>query len=114
MASVKRGHRIASGHAVDSPYPNGSIEMQLPHFKERGFDLEGYFLGTLNLSIAPCRFTISQPDYHFKDVCWASGFPPEDFLFVACELKYEGRNYPAYVYFRIRRLRSVTFRTSTH
>lgn len=73
--------------------------MQLPYFRERGLDLERYFPATLNLSIAPHKFTVKRPDHHFKDVRWADGFPAEDFLFVACELKYLDRRHKAYVYY---------------
>lgn len=30
---VKEGHQVASGMAKDSPYPRGTIEMQLPFLK---------------------------------------------------------------------------------
>lgn len=98
-AIVKRGHRIASGQATDSPYPKGSIEMQRPCFAEGGLDLRGCFPATLNLSIAPYRFTVKSPDHHFRKVHWAEGFPPEDFLFIRCALRHRGAEYPAFVYY---------------
>lgn len=73
--------------------------MQAPYFEGRGLDLCGYYPGTLNLSLAPHRFVVGKPDYHFKDVHWADGFPPEDFLFVRCEIEYRGTTYPALIYY---------------
>jgi len=99
MGLVKQGHRVASGTAKNSPYPKGSIEMQIPYFLSRGLDLSGYYKGTLNLSIAPHKFSVQYPDFHFKDVHWVDGFPPEDFLFVRCEISHKGVRHPAYVYY---------------
>lgn len=73
--------------------------MQLPYFKKGGLDLGAYFPATLNLSIAPYRFTVEKPDYHFRNVHWAEGFPPEDFLFVRCAIEHHGESYPAFVYY---------------
>jgi hypothetical protein len=55
---VCQGFRVASGQTTDSPYPAGTIAMQVPFFRDRGLDLSRYFLGTLNVSIAPKVFTI--------------------------------------------------------
>ncbi|MBV8633692.1 MAG: hypothetical protein JO002_04320 [Burkholderiaceae bacterium] len=50
---VITGHGVASGRAADSPYPAGSISLQLPHFLKAGIDLSPYFSGTLNVDLAP-------------------------------------------------------------
>lgn len=47
------GHGVASGRAAHSPYPAGSIALQLPFFRQRGIDLSRYFPGTLNVDLAP-------------------------------------------------------------
>ena len=99
IAVVVKGHQVASGKAANSPYPKGSIEMQLPFFDERGLNLAQCYLGTLNLSIHPHQFSIVQPDFHFKNIEWAKGFAPEDFLFVECVVSYAGRSHQGYVYY---------------
>ena len=73
--------------------------MQTPYFKERGLDLKNYYRGTLNLSISPHHFSIKMPDYNFKNVAWAEGFPAEDFLFVKCSIVYKNNSYRSYVYY---------------
>ena len=42
-----RGVRVSA----DSPYPDGSIPLQMPHFAARGLDLLPYYPATLNISI---------------------------------------------------------------
>jgi CTP-dependent riboflavin kinase len=99
MALLQAGHGVASGKNPDSPYPHGTITMQMPFFKDMGLDLTGYFAGTLNLAITPYEFKILRPDFHFKQVLWAEGFTAEDFSFVACNLIYTSNRYPAYIYY---------------
>ncbi len=55
---VLEGYRVASGPSKDYPY--GSLEKQIPLFKERGLDLEGFYYGTLNVSISPLSFEIGR------------------------------------------------------
>jgi hypothetical protein len=50
---VQAGHGVASGNTAQSPYPQGTIKMQQPFFRQLGLDLSPYFPGTLNVSIAP-------------------------------------------------------------
>lgn len=50
---VMRGHQVASGRGDTTPYPDSSIRMQKPFFREHGLELDGLFEGTLNVSIAP-------------------------------------------------------------
>lgn len=75
-AIIKQGHGVASGKADDSPYPLGTIEMQTAYLKKQGLDLSSLFKGTLNLSIEPHTFEVIAPEYTFRDVHWAEGFPP--------------------------------------
>ena len=98
-AQVISGHQIASGQAKDSPYPKGSLEMQMPCFRERGLDLSHCYLGSLNLDISPFTFKIVKPDFTFPIVAWAEGFPPETFSFIACAVGYQGKWVDAYVYY---------------
>jgi hypothetical protein len=58
---VVEGHRVASGPSKEYPY--GSLERQIPFFRSGGLDLDGYFHGTLNISIAPLRFEMLQPSF---------------------------------------------------
>ena len=60
---LMRGHEVASKKSVH--YPQGTIEMQAPFFKERGLDLSGFHRGTLNISVAPRRFRIRNARLHF-------------------------------------------------
>lgn len=83
---VVRGHQIASGENPDSPYPAGSIKMQIPRFRERGLDLTAFHPATINVSIAPRSFKMRDADYTFEGVQWAMGYPPEDFSFKHCKL----------------------------
>ncbi|MGB3693834.1 MAG: hypothetical protein WA865_15425 [Spirulinaceae cyanobacterium] len=96
---VKQGHQVASGIASDSPYDQGTIKIQLPFFQKLGLDLSPYYLGTLNISIAPHSFAIKQPQYTFKKVKWHPDYPPEDFSFSPCQVIVENINYSGFIYY---------------
>ena len=66
--------RVASKKSVH--YPQGTVEMQAPFFKERGLDLSGFHRGTLNISVAPRRFRIRNARLHFSSVQWTSKHRP--------------------------------------
>lgn len=83
---VKKGYGVASGLARDPRFPLGTIEMQKSFFRELGLDLEGYFPGTINLSIAPHRYRICQAKQTFRSVKWSSDAPAEDFSFFDCRI----------------------------
>lgn len=92
---VKPGHQVASGQAADSPYERGTLEMQLPYFRDLGLDLRDFYLGTLNVSIAPQTFELTAPKYTFKRVKWHPNYPPETFSFspiivINRDLSYDG------------------------
>ena len=80
------GHQVASGSNRDPKFPGGTLSMQLPHFKERGLDLSGYHLATINVSIAPREFKIKKADWVFENVNWHPHDPPETFSFVEVEV----------------------------
>jgi hypothetical protein len=98
-AIVKPGYQVASGQATDSPYEKGTLEMQLPYFQDLGLDLSDFYLGTLNLSIAPYTFELVQPKYTFPHVKWHPNYPAETFSFSPCEIEYEAKRDSGLVYY---------------
>jgi len=98
-AIVTEGHRVASGRAEDSPYPDSSIRMQSPYFNKHGVELDSYYAATLNLSIAPYQFKIVSPEFTVRSIQWAEGFPAEDFSFSKCEVVFGGKTYDGLVYY---------------
>lgn len=97
---VVRGHGVASGRAVDSPYPGGTIALQAPHFAVRGLDLAGLHPATLNVDIAPATYTLRGPRRTYRDVRWTDVHGPETFSFLACLLDRPGdpRRHRGWVY----------------
>ncbi len=94
---VVQGHRVASG---PSPaYPYGSLEKQKPKFKLLGLDLDPYFEGTLNISIAPSTFELAHPEYTFETVEWTDLHPPETFSFSRCKVSFQRMEYDGWVYY---------------
>lgn len=96
---VERGHGVASGQAHDSPYPDGTIKMQVPFFKKLGLDLTSFHAATLNVSITPFRFAVLKPEYRFYNVEWTNNHPPEDFSFSRCRLMFRDLTYDGWVYY---------------
>jgi hypothetical protein len=94
---VVEGHRVASGPSKEYPY--GSLEKQKAFFKAGGLDLDRFFIGTLNVSIAPLWFEIVRPDYSFHQIAWTDLHPPEDFSFSICRVSYQGKEYEGYIYY---------------
>ena len=96
---VVEGHGVASGQGEKTPYPDGALELQSPHFAAGGLDLSGYHLGTLNVSVAPHVIERLDAPYRFELVEWTPLHPPETFSFAPCQLIYEGQTYDALVYY---------------
>ena len=101
---VKPGYQVASGSSLHSPYPKGTIEMQMPFFKKRGLDLSSFFYGTLNVFIFPKNqkikgFKIIKPDFYFPLLEWIPQKKIESFSFVSGNIKYQDVLYPCYLYF---------------
>jgi len=96
---VIKGHGVASGTSLDKTYPDSTIAMQMPFFKDKGLDLSGFFMGTMNVSIAPCHFKMISPKYHFPNVEWTELIPPETFSFSECELIFEQLSYNCLIYY---------------
>ncbi|MBD2256234.1 hypothetical protein [Pseudanabaena sp. FACHB-2040] len=96
---VVPGHQVASGRATHSPYPRGTIEMQMPHFQARGLDLGPVFLGTLNVSIAPLVPKLVQPEITLAQVKWSPHHPAETFSFCRCQVEFGQQLYPGWIYY---------------
>ena len=95
---VISGYGVASGKGNDSRYPNGTLILQLPYFKEKGLDLSGFYRGTLNIDIRPHMFTIKKPTYYLKDIDWSDHIPPENFYFFEVTLLFKERKYEGLIY----------------
>jgi len=92
------GYGVASGKGRDPRYPEGTLKLQNPFFKERGLDLEDYYLGTLNIDIAPFRYEIGKPTYFFEAVDWSEHIAPENFYFFKVLLIFEGVGHQGLIY----------------
>ena len=94
---IVEGYRVASGPSKDYPY--GTLEKQIPLFKQLGLDLENFYQGTLNVSVAPLAFEMVKPEYTFRQVAWTDLHPAEDFSFSRCKLRFRNVDYAGYVYY---------------
>ncbi len=94
---LMRGHQVASRPSKDYPY--SSLEKQKPFFKALGLDLQKYFTGTLNISIAPFEFEMVKPEHTFELVEWTDLHPPETFSFSRCKVIFNGLEYAGWVYY---------------
>ncbi len=82
---VTKGYGVASGN--DSPrFPGGTIRAQSQHFLAGGVDISPYYPGTLNVDIAPRRFTVLRPRHTLTDVSWCPDVPAETFSFSPCRI----------------------------
>lgn len=99
QTTLVEGYRVASGRAKDSPYPAGSISLQVPYFKALGFDLSGCLAATLNLSVAPFKFELLAADHRFEKVHWYPHTAPETFSFVSCLVEYDAVQYHGWIYY---------------
>ncbi len=94
---VVRGHLVASRPSQD--YPFGTIEKQKPIFRRLGLDLNRFFNGTLNISIAPKRWVLRDPEFTFRQVEWTELHPPETFSFTRCTLSFKDIPFNGWIYF---------------
>lgn len=95
---VVQGHGVASGRSADSPYPRGSVAMQMPYFKALGLDLSGCWVGTMNVSIAPHSWALQRADYCFEQVTWTDLHPAETFSFVGLQLTWQQTTVAGWLY----------------
>jgi hypothetical protein len=96
---VVQGARIASGLAEINPFGGGTIGLQAPHFKMQGFDISEFHPATVNVSIAPVSFSMTNPAVTIRNVLWAKGFPPEHFSFAHVQLLVGTSSYDSYIYY---------------
>ena len=94
---VVRGHLVASRPSQD--YPFGTIEKQKPIFRRLGLDLDRFFNGTLNISIAPKRWAFRDPELTFQHVEWTELHPPETFSFARCSVLFNDVPSEGWIYF---------------
>ncbi|GAB3584364.1 hypothetical protein GCM10027579_16650 [Calidifontibacter terrae] len=83
--TVVRGHGVASGSSTASPYPAGAIELQAPHFADRGFSLQGLRQATINLDVGE-PVEVVRPTVTLTEVAWTPLHGPETFSFVRCSV----------------------------
>jgi len=109
---VGAGFQFASGLAVgrvDNPYPDSTLRLQQPYFRERGVDLDmlvpGWVLGTINIKLSH-ELKLGRADLTARLVDWTGDLPnprariaPESFSFVHCRLRHGGRDYPGLIYY---------------
>ncbi len=82
---VTQGHGVASG-SHSTRFPGGTIRAQLPYFLALGVDISSYYHGTLNVDIAPRRFTLIRPSHTLTDGSWWPDVPAETFSFSPCRI----------------------------
>jgi hypothetical protein len=80
-ARILQGHRVASGLNQNPRFPGGTLRMQLSHFLALGLDLSAFYLGTVNVNIAPSRYRVVRARHTFAKVKWHPTEPAEDFSF---------------------------------
>ena len=101
-AKLVKGHGVASGKTKDSRFPEGTISMQVPFFRQRGLDLSNFYLGSLNLDISPYSFVLQRPDFSFSQVKWSPDLQAENFSFYQCLLDVMNSNditpYEGFIY----------------
>ena len=85
--TVIEGHRVASGLAGDPRFPDGTLALQAPVFAGLGFPIDGYYGGTLNVSIAPHTYEVIRAIRTFRDVKWHPETATEDFSFFNCRVR---------------------------
>ena len=96
---VVRGHGVASGRSGDARFPDGTLGLQLPIFESLGLELDGFYCGTINVSVAPRIPQPQQPLVTFCDVRWHPDCAAEDFSFF--DIRVAGSDMlpvPAYIY----------------
>jgi len=95
---VISGYGVASGKGKDDRYPNGTLKLQIPFFKEKGLDLSDFFIGTINIDISPYQFTVKKYKYYFKEINWSIYIPPENFYFFDVQLIFKESVYKGLIY----------------
>ena len=74
--------------------------MQKPIFRRLGCDLDKYYSGTINLSIAPFIFRVKEARYRFCNLRWMKSVAAEDFEFMDCRvIVEEGKKLDGLIYY---------------
>ncbi len=74
-----------------------TLKYQLPHFKKCLPDLENYHLATINVMLEkPVQFNGYAAVTPWLK--WKKDYPPESFLFVACEIETKHNRCRAFIY----------------
>ena len=79
---ITRGHRIASGQHRDVRFPQGTLVMQSPFFRQNGFDITCFFKGTLNISLQDADFKLGRPHIFFRSFNGLLIYLPKIFRFI--------------------------------
>ena len=95
--TVSAGYRVASGTGKDRRYPAGTIALQRPFFLEKGIDLSGYFPGTLNVDLAPCKPVPQHPIFD-GPIRWFGNIE-ERFVLSPVEVRVKERQYSGLWYY---------------
>jgi hypothetical protein len=99
IGTVVRGHQVASGLAVNNPFPLGTIEMQLPFFKKKGVNVDSLYLGTINVSISPKKFEVVSPKITMKNIKWSQDHDEETFSLLPCILIVDDSEHHVLIYY---------------
>lgn len=91
------GYGVASGKGNDRRYPAGTLRLQQPFFLEKGIDLSPYFLGTVNVDLAPFKPVPQRPLFD-GTIRWAEGIE-ERFVISPVEFKAGDRQYSGLWYY---------------
>jgi len=95
---VVSGHAVAGGESRTSPYPAGTISMQIPFFSALGLDLSSFHPATININTSPFFIEIMNPAFHFDHVEWTDLHGPESFDFIHVGLLLGHRRIKAWGY----------------
>lgn len=111
QGTLVQGHRVASGLSENSPFPRGTIDMQASIFmtREPGLNLSKFYMGTLNVSIAPRVWEMLAPWKFIEQVKWCEPLDPEDFYFMHCNVCYKNHKFQGYVYYPSPKTKKIHF-----
>ena len=90
---------MASGIVNNDQFPEGTILMQAPFFKNRGVDLSEYFFGTLNIDISPNTWKGIKAWKYLEAVKWYEKYPAENFSFFQCRISVNETIQEGLIYF---------------
>jgi len=96
---VVPGHQVASGANQDSPYHEGTLALQAPHFLERGLDISRFHRATINVDFSPLTPVLVKPSLTLDKVDWTDLIPPETFSFLEVTLARGEESYSGLLYY---------------